>query len=176
MSSKAKRIQKESTTNEAVREYINKDMEMNTSTIGSLLSIVMMNEPFTEVYKKFKELQADPSEFEQCDTIKKLADFYIEKYYTDKKVKKQLKNSLAFIYDDGWREVRDETDISKTKKVQTKNHKTPIFVLTTKVHHPYLSHSLPLYDCDVIVGTAPYGIVYDAIKGNLWAKLEYVYK
>lgn len=176
MSSKAKRIQKELTTNEAVKEYINKDMEMNTSTIGSLLSIVMMNEPFTEVYKKFKELQADPSEFEQCDTIKKLADFYIEKYYTDKKLKKQLKKSLAFIYDDGWREVSDETDISKTKKVQTKNHKTPIFVLTTKTHHPYLSHSLPLYDCDVIVGTAPYGIVYDAIKGNLWAKLEYVYK
>lgn len=176
MSSKAKRIQKKSTTNEAVKEYINKDMELNSSTIGSLLSIVMMDEPFTEVYKKFKELEADPSEFEQCDTIKKLADFYIEKYYTDKKMKKQLKKSLAFIYDDGWREVRDETDISKTKRVQTKNHKKPIFVLTTKVHHPYLSHNLPLYDCDVIVGTAPYGIVYDAIKGKLWAKLEYVYK
>lgn len=176
MSSKAKRIQKESTTNEAVKEYINKDMELNSSTIGSLLSIVMMNEPFTEVYKKFKELQVDPSEFEQCDTIKKLADFYIEKYFTDKKMKKQLKKSLAFIYDDGWREVSDETDVSKTKRVQTKNHKTPIFVLTTQVHHPYLSHSLPLYDCDVIVGTAPYGIVYDAIKGNLWAKLEYVYR
>lgn len=176
MSSKANRLMKAAKESEAVKEYVQKDMELNTSTIGSLLSIVMMNEPFTEIYKKFNELRFDSSEFEHCDTIKKLADFYIDKYVKDPAKKKQLKKSLAFIYDDGWREVSDETDISKTKKVQTKNHKTPIFVLTTKAHHPYLSHSLPLYDCDVIVGTAPYGIVYDAIKGNLWAKLEYVYK
>lgn len=175
MSSKAGKLANNVRINTWSKEMTQKDAEMKTSTVGSLLCIVMgMDYNLEEIWQKYSELKEDPSEFKECDTMKKLADFYIKKYLDKNPLKKYIKKSLAFIYDAGWRDINISSS-NKTERIKPNNEKTPLFVLTTGAYDSSTTKSLPLYDTNIIIDTNGYGIVKDAVDGKLWAKLEKVY-
>lgn len=176
MSSRAGKMAYNVKMNNLSKEITQKDAEMKTSTVGSLLCIVMgLEHNLEEIWVKYSELKKDPSEFQDCDTMKELADFYIKKYLDKSPYKKYIKKSLAFIYDDGWRDVNTVSS-NKTERIKPRNEKTPLFVLTTSSFDALVCKSLPLYDTNVFVQTNAYGIVKDAVDGRLWAKLEWLYK